>query len=197
VEGRNGLTHSQPHPHEQQHFTSSRPVRAPSTSASPAPRNVSPRGFATYPLTRGPSGPAHPPRSPRSYPPELAVDRESFLDRRGLPNDHRDWERERRDWHIGDYPPAPSQMFNTRTHSPAPPYRGGHTPRPVRDYSPPAPSPRNTTHQGVPRHYPPPWADAKNGPPSVSRSPPPLETHVRRYDPRMDGRDETQENTNL
>ena len=41
AEARNGLTHSQSHPHDQ-HFTSSRPIRAPSTSASPSPRNISP-----------------------------------------------------------------------------------------------------------------------------------------------------------
>ena len=132
--------------------------------------------YSNHPSQRPPPpGLSHPPRSPRSYPTDVA---------------DRDWDRERRGRHLQEYPgPPPHQMFSARAHSP--PYRSRSPgPRSARDYSPPQPSPRNI-HQSVPsRSYPSPWAESKS---TAPRSPPtqplPDPHQSRRYDPRNDGRD--------
>ena len=180
-DGRNGHP---PHGHDP-HFPSSRQIRPPSTSTSPIPRSLTPRmsSYSNHPSQRPPPPSlSHPPRSPRTYPAEVP-DRDTR-------REDREWDRERRNRHLQEYPgPPPHQLFGTRVHSP--PYRG-HSPGPrsARDYSPPQPSPR-TAHQPAPsRSYPSSWTENK---PVAPRSPPtqPLpEPHPsRRYDPRNDGRD--------
>ena len=174
LDGRNGHP---PHGHDP-HFPPSRQIRPPSTSTSPVPRSHTPRmpSYSNHPSQRPPPpGLSHPPRSPRSYPTDVA---------------DRDWDRERRGRHLQEYPgPPPHQMFSARAHSP--PYRSRSPgPRSARDYSPPQPSPRNI-HQSVPsRSYPSPWAESKS---TAPRSPPtqplPDPHQSRRYDPRNDGRD--------
>ncbi|GLB36610.1 putative tetratricopeptide repeat [Lyophyllum shimeji] len=186
------------HHHQESFFTRGRPA---SRSPSPRPHVTSrarsppppPPPFQGYPPSRQPVGPAQPSavpshRSPRMYArhePSRAVEPEVGWDRRPIPSDHREWEKERepRSRHGPEYPPPPppSSFYPTRSPSSSN----------LRAHSPPQPSPRSH-----PIRY---W-DSKppNGPASVHPShgrpsPPPPENVSRRYDPRHDAPREQRE----
>ncbi|KDQ54958.1 hypothetical protein JAAARDRAFT_196330 [Jaapia argillacea MUCL 33604] len=192
-------SHGQSHPSDPYH---TRPLRVPSTSTSPAPsHSARPRSPGAPPYEgynsngRGRVGPGQtgaPPsqRSPRAYVYESAPpsERQVAWDRPRPHTEHRDWERERRSRHSGDYP-SQQPMYAPRGPSPPLSHRS-HTPR---DRSPTDPSPR-PTHPGASRSY---WEAKPSGPgapPGIhlrhSPPPPPPELSARRYDPRFDGRDQ-------
>ncbi|KAG2160230.1 TPR-like protein [Suillus bovinus] len=161
-----------------------RPLRVPSTSASPPPphnsrvRSPGP-GYPNYPPSnRQPVGPAQPSlsqRSPPNYPREAPrLEHDTAWDRRGPPPEHhREWERERERRGRPEYPSHPSQQ----------PYYPSRSPGP-RGHSPMETSPRSAHPSAHPsRAY---W-DSKppSGPPHPrSPAPPgPPEGGHWRYDP--------------
>jgi len=173
-----------PHHHHDPYFRGPRPQ---SRSVSPTPHSGRPRSppFQAYPA-RQPIGPAQPSaappqRSPRVYAPHEQnhpPEQEGSWDRRP-PGDHRDWDRERRPRHSGDYASHPPQPFSF------------YPPRSPRAHSPTEPSPRPHATR---------YWDTKptiSGPshPGFRASPPPQQQPVhheqqnRRYDPRHDARE--------
>ncbi|KAG6820239.1 hypothetical protein H0H93_003602 [Arthromyces matolae] len=193
------LQHPPPQPgdlppqHQESYFT--RPGRHSSRSPSP-PSHGPPRGrspppppfqIQTFPPGRQPSGPPQPSavpsqRSPRVYPrhePGRPMEPESNWDRRPVPNDHREWEKERDSRSRGDYPPPPQPPYYPSPRSPG----GGH----LRAHSPPQVSPRahpTRYWESKPTAGPPPPVHTSHG-----RPPSPLLPHYeppRRYDPRHD-----------
>lgn len=186
--------HRTPHTHHPEYL--SRPMRAPSPSASPPLRARSPM-FPSPRYAQQPSGPAQPSgavssqRSPRTYSHETSRavhDHEAGWERRGPPAEHhREWEREHRPRPSNDYPAPPlpppqTQQQHQQYHpsrSPPPPVHRD------RGYSP-APSP----HVAPPSR--PNWESRAASGPSAQgrRSPPHHESNHRRYDPRYDARDE-------
>lgn len=157
-----------------------RPLRVPSTSASPPPphnsrvRSPGP-GYPNYPPSnRQPVGPAQPSlsqRSPPNYPREAPrTEHDMPWDRRGPPPEHhREWERERERRGRPEYPSHPSQQPYYPSRSPVP-----------RGHSPMETSPRSA-HPS--RAY---WDSKPPGGPPHPRSPappgPPEGGHWR-YDP--------------
>ncbi|KAG6891008.1 hypothetical protein C0992_011285 [Termitomyces sp. T32_za158] len=201
------LQHPVPQPvdipprHQESYFT--RPGRHPSRSPSP-PSHVPARGrspppppppaFPNYPPPRqqvAPSQPSAVPsqRSPRIYPrhePVRPIEPENTWDRRPVPSDHRDWDKERetRPRHSLDYPPPPQQPpFYAATRSPG----ASH----IRAHSPAEPSPRSLPNNRYWESKPP------SGPPLSAHgrqpSPPPHHEAPRRYDPRHDAPREPRE----
>ena len=185
--------HGQVH-HQESYFT--RPPRPLSRSVSPPSHSTRARSppppFQSYPPpNRQPVGPAQPSavpsqRSPRTYPihePGRSVDQDMGWDRRPPPNDHREWDRERRPRHSGEYqghPSQPQQSFYP-PRSPGPSPRLGH--------SPPEASPRSSRAYWDPK---PPGGPPSTHHPHLRSSPPPAPHHEhsgRRYDPRYDARD--------
>ncbi|KAG5732078.1 General transcriptional corepressor ssn6 [Termitomyces sp. T112] len=198
-----------PSHHQESYFT--RPGRHPSRSPSPPP-HVPPRGrspppppppFQNYPPARQQVAPPPPPppqpntvpsqRSPRVYSrhePGRPIEPESVWERRPIPSDHRDWDKDRetRSRHGSDYPPPPQQHqpFYPSTRSPS----NGH----MRTHSPTEPSPRPHPSRyweskPPPPPPPPPLTHTPHGrPPS-----PPHHEAPRRYDPRHDAPREPRE----
>ncbi|KAG6902970.1 hypothetical protein C0995_008543 [Termitomyces sp. Mi166 len=199
-----------PPPHQESYFTrsgrhSSRspspPSHVPNRGRSPPP--LPPPPFQNYPPGRQQVGPPPPPppplpsavpsqRSPRMYPPRhepgRPIEPESTWDRRPVPIDHRDWDKERetRSRHGHEYPPPPQQQpFYPPPRSPG----AAH----VRAHSPTEPSPRpqpNRYWESKPPSGPPPLTHTSHARPP---SPPPHHEVPRRYDPRHDAPREPRE----
>ncbi|KAF8624772.1 hypothetical protein AX15_005663 [Amanita polypyramis BW_CC] len=173
-EVRNGSRH-----HHDPHFT--RP-RASSRSTSPPIHG--PRSPQFYPPARQPIGPAQATpvpsqRSPRtSYPPphesSRTIEQELAWDRRVSHPEQRDWEHDRR---RSEYLP---QQASFHPRSPAQSMHRPHSPREL------SPRPHARYWESKPPSGPVPSypAQSRSSPP-----PAPLEHSTRRYDPRYDGRD--------
>ncbi|KAJ8587914.1 TPR-like protein [Rhizopogon salebrosus TDB-379] len=159
-----------------------RPLRVPSTSASPPPPHTSRArspgpGYPNYPpVSRQPVGPAQASltqRSPPTYPREAPRPEHDMPWDRRVPPDHRgEWERERDRRGRPEFPSHPSQQQYYPSRSPGP---RGHTPMET--------SPRSAHPSAHPaRMY---WESKPPGGPPHPRSPPPgpPEGGHWRYDP--------------
>ncbi|KAF9808700.1 hypothetical protein IEO21_07787 [Rhodonia placenta] len=182
-----GPIHPSVYPHDP---AAARYRMSPSPGSSPQhamrPPSVA-NGRAAY-MDRQPVGPGQTPipsrRSPPPPPPytrEPLGDRDTAWDRRMVPAEHVEWDRDRRGRQGPEYPPPPPhQQMYSRPHSPSMPPRAP-SPRAPRERSP------EMSHPGYRGHY---W-DPRTGGPMVpaGRSPVMHEQAARRYDPRFDARE--------
>ncbi|OCH84762.1 TPR-like protein [Obba rivulosa] len=172
------------HPHE---AGLGRPLRIPSSSASPAPHSARPRSPLGHamPYDARSLGPGQTPgrRSPMPYPRDVMMaEREPGW---FSPDRSMDWEA-RRGRPGADYPPHGAPYYaGQRPHSPPIPQRGP-SPRGPRERSPDIPSKSAHAYRGS-------YYDQAGRVPGRAPSPAMHEQAARRYDPRFDAREPPRE----